>query len=70
MEWIDGDARSVLVHGGPDGERQVIAEIVKRRTNHYDLVDYHSGKKRIVETGLLDIRMSKRMYDEVLAGDL
>jgi hypothetical protein len=71
-EWMADESGkgSLFVALHPDGKGHIVAEIIKRREQHYDLIDYSMGGARVVETGLLDVPMAQRMYAEVLSGDL
>lgn len=67
-EWFDGQLWSTLIAIDGNGVMSgMVAKVVRTRAG-WDLYDYSRGKERLVETGLPDADMAKRMYQQVIGG--
>lgn len=67
-EWFDGQLWSTLITIDGNGVMSgMVAKVINTR-NGWDLYDYSKGKERLVESGLPDKDMAKRMYQQVIGG--
>ncbi len=68
VEWFDGQLWSTLIAIDGNGVMSGMVAKVVRTRNGWDLYDYSKGRERLVETGLPDLDMAKRMYQQVIGG--